>query len=76
VKEMLMEKKVEGMRYIPSVADPWHFGTDSDPHLWRIPLRIRILLFSSVILKTPTKFIFVYYLLKIHLHHISEINKL
>jgi hypothetical protein len=22
VKEMLMEKKVEGMRYIPSVADP------------------------------------------------------
>jgi hypothetical protein len=46
-----------------SVADPWHFGVDPDPDLdprihasdqW-IRMRIRILLFSSLTFKMPTK---------------------
>ncbi len=43
-----------------SVPDPWHFGMDPDPgpriHAsdWRIWIRIRILLFSSLTFKTPT----------------------
>ncbi len=40
-----------------SVPDPWHFGVDPDPRIhssdkW---MRIRILLFSSLTFKTPTK---------------------
>jgi hypothetical protein len=41
---------------------------------FRIWIRIRILLFSSVIIKMPTKFFFVYYFLKLHLHHFSKIK--
>jgi hypothetical protein len=40
-----------------SVVDPWYFGTDPDPRIrasdqW---IRIRILLFSSLTFKMPTK---------------------
>ena len=54
-----------------SVGDPWHFGTDPDPGIpisdLRIQIRPRILLFSSVTFKTPTrklyfKSFFAYYL--------------
>ncbi len=44
-----------------SVADPWHFGVDSDPdpriHAsdWWIRMRIRILIFSLLAFKMPTK---------------------
>ncbi len=47
--------------HLISVADPWHFGVDPDPRihasdLWiRIRIRIRILQFSSLTFKTPTK---------------------
>ena len=38
-----------------SVLDPWHFGTDPYPWIRTTDLRIRILLFSSVADKMPTK---------------------
>ncbi len=40
-----------------SVVDPWHFGTEPDPRIRTTDLwiRIRILLFSSVAFKMPTK---------------------
>jgi hypothetical protein len=42
-----------------SVPDPRHFGTDTDadPGIW-MWIRLRILLFSSVTFKMPTKIIF------------------
>jgi hypothetical protein len=66
-----------------SGADPWHFGVDPDPdprtHAsdW---IRIRILLFSSLTFKTPTKNYFfkgfsAYYFLKVHLHNFSKLKK-
>jgi hypothetical protein len=43
-----------------SVEDPWHFGTDADPGIRANDLRIRfrILLFSSMDFKIPTKKLF------------------
>ncbi len=44
------------------VPDPWHFSTDADadPRIrtFSYPIRLRILLFSSVILKTLNFFLF------------------
>ncbi len=44
---------------LTSVPDPWHFGTDPDSQIrifdQKIRIRIRILLFSSVTFKMPTK---------------------
>jgi hypothetical protein len=37
------------------VVDPWHFGTDPHPWIRTTDIRIRILLFSSVADKMPTK---------------------
>ncbi len=69
---------------VGSVADPWHFGVDTDPDLdprinasdwW-----IRILLFSSLAFKMQTKkLIFIksfsaYYFLKVLLHNFSKIK--
>ncbi len=57
------------------IVDPWHFGTDQGIHTTDlcIRIRIRILLFSSVTFKKPTKIQFfprfvAYYFLKVHLH--------
>ncbi len=45
-----------------SVADPWYFSVDPDPdprsHAFDLWIRIRILLFSSLTFKTPTKNLF------------------
>ncbi len=47
--------------FYSNYVDPWHFDTVSDRDLWirttdlQIPIRIRILLFSSVADKMPTK---------------------
>ncbi len=38
-----------------SVPDPWHVGTDPDLRIHTTDLKIRILLFSSVTFKIPTK---------------------
>ncbi len=66
-----------------SVVDPWHFGTDPDQGIRTTDFRIRIrlLLFSSVADKMPTKkkfsnfFCLPYYFLKVHLHQSSNIKK-
>jgi hypothetical protein len=60
------------------------YGVDSDPepriHASDLWIRIRILLFSSLTFKTPTKnklkksFSAAYYFLKINLHHFSKIK--
>jgi hypothetical protein len=70
-----------GLEVEGSVADPWHFGVDPDPwiHASGSGSRIRILLFSSLTFKMPTKtnFIFyfsAYYFLKVHLHNFSKIE--
>ncbi len=61
-----------------SIVDPWHFGTD--PGIRTTDLTVRILLFSSVTFKMPTKFNFFYvfcllpYFLKVHLHYSSKIK--
>jgi hypothetical protein len=59
-----------------SVVDLCHFYTDPDPRMRTPDLRIRILLFSSVTFKMPTKSkkLYAYYFLKIHLHHSSKLN--
>ncbi len=66
-----------------SVADPWHFGTDPDPHLW---LRDRDSdpdpnIFVSDLQDGNWKLIFCQsffvsyrYSLKLHLHHFSKIK--
>ncbi len=45
-------------RFLTSVPNPWHFGTDSDPWIRtsdkRMQLKI-LLFFSSVTIKMPTK---------------------
>ncbi len=46
-----------------SVVDPWHVGTDPDPRVRTTDLRIRILLFTSVMFKMPTKKYFLSFLL-------------
>ncbi len=48
-----------------SVADPWHIGTDPDPHLWLTDSERC----NKIYLFFP-KF-FAFYLLKIHQHHFS-----
>ncbi len=50
-------QKVPVLRLRGRVPDSWHFGTDPDPriHTFDYRIRIRILLFSSVAFKTPTK---------------------
>jgi hypothetical protein len=68
-----------------SYVYPWHFGTDRDPWIRisylriRLRIRIQILRFSSVTVKMATKklfffkvFLFITYLLKLHLHHFSK----
>ncbi len=47
------------------VVDPWHFGMDPDPRIRSTDIRIgiRILLFSSVTFKMPTKNNFLFCLL-------------
>ncbi len=72
---VLLRKQLNGTG---SVLDPWHFGTDPDPNQ-RIRASdqwIRILLFSPLTFKTPTKTYFflsfsaVYFLkVHVHLHH-------
>ncbi len=66
-----------------SVADPWHFGVDPDTRIHASDLWIRILLFSPLTFKTPTKNkIYVksfksfsaFYFLKLHLLHFSKIK--
>ncbi len=58
-----------------SVADPWHFGTNTDPRIHnnniRIRLRIRMLLFSSATFKMATKKNIAYYFFNLHLLHFS-----
>jgi hypothetical protein len=66
---------------VSSVVDPWHFRTDPDQRIrasdqW---IRIRILLFSCLTFKTPTKnyfyiWVFCLLLLKVNLHHFSKIK--
>jgi hypothetical protein len=67
-----------------SIADPCYFGVDTDQRIhasdyWiRIRMRVRILLFSSLTFKIPTKNSFfsfsAYYFLNVHLHHFSKIK--
>ncbi len=46
----------ESSRYLGfSVVDAWHFGTDPDSRISATDLRIRLLLFSPVADKMPTK---------------------
>jgi hypothetical protein len=53
----------------------WYGSGSADPYPW-IRMRIRILLFSSVIFKTSKKILsfFAYYFLNVHLHHFSKIK--
>jgi hypothetical protein len=62
-----------------SVVDPCHLGTDPDPGLriYDPDQRIRVLLFSSLTFKTPSKtfcLLSAYYFLKVYLHHFSKIK--
>jgi hypothetical protein len=62
-----------------SVVDPWHFvPTHPDPRIrttdLRIRIRLRILLFSSVLFKMGLIICFAYYLLKVHLRQSSKIR--
>ncbi len=60
-EETLQTTKQANLCAVISVADLWHFGTKPDPRIhasdyWiRIRIWIRILLFSSLTFKTPTK---------------------
>jgi hypothetical protein len=62
-----------------SVADPCHFGVDPNPRIHASDKWIRILLFSSLTFKRPTRTNFkksfsAYYFMKVHLHHFSKIK--
>jgi hypothetical protein len=58
-----------------SVVDPWRFAKDPDPRIRTADLRIRILLFSSVADKMPTKNkFFPYYFFEVNLHQSLKIK--